>query len=293
MDAKTILLLALKSSIFLTVASLGLQSKLADVTYLLRKPGLLARSLVAMFVIMPIFAFTVVSRFRAHPAVDIALLTLAISPIPPLLPRKVTKSGGLVPYGIALMVSASIFAIVFVPIVLEIIGLVLGRVMGMHPGAVAKLMATSILAPLALGMIFRSFAPEAAERIAKPLGKIALALLVLGVLVVSVAIAPVAWGLIGDGTILAEVAFVVIGLGVGHLLGGPDPDGRVTLALCTACRHPALALTIATANFPEEKQVVGAIFLYALLNAVVAIPYIKWQRKRSIGSAPTVEKLAA
>jgi BASS family bile acid:Na+ symporter len=66
---------------------------------------------------------------------------------------------------------------------------------------------------------------------------------------------------------------------VGHLFGEPDPDSRVVLALSTACRHPALALAIAGANFPDERRVLAAILLYLLLNVLLTIPYIKWQRK--------------
>jgi BASS family bile acid:Na+ symporter len=292
MDARAILMLALQSSIFLTVFSFGLQSTLADLTFLIHRPGLLVRSLVAMFLIMPLYAVFVVSNYRGHPDVNIALIALALSPVPPLLPRRVQTSGGLASYGIALMVTASIFCIAFIPIALQVIGRAFNREVTMNPLAVVKVLAITILIPLGVGMLFRAFAPKAAERIAKPLGNIALALLLLGVVVVSVEIFPVAWGLVGDGTILVLAAFVVIGLLVGHFLGRPDPDASVTLALCTACRHPALALTIATATFPQEKQVVGAIFLYALLNVVLAIPYIRWQRKRAI-HAPAVGKFAA
>ena len=89
-----------------------------------------------------------------------------------------------------------------------------------------------------------------------------------------------AWALIGDGTLLAFAVFILVGLLVGHLLGGPDPDSRVVLALSTACRHPALALAIAGANFPSERRVLAAILLYLVLNALLTIPYVKWQRKK-------------
>jgi BASS family bile acid:Na+ symporter len=49
------------------------------------------------------------------------------------------------------------------------------------------------------------------------------------------------------------VAFVGVGLIVGHLMGGPDPEHSIVLALSTACRHPAIALSIAAANFPDQR----------------------------------------
>ena len=93
------------------------------------------------------------------------------------------------------------------------------------------------------------------------------------------------WALVGQGTILAIVIFTVAGLGIGHLLGGPDPHHAVVLALSTACRHPAIALAVASTNFPNERF--GAlILLYLLVNALAGIPYVMWQRRRVASGMP-------
>ena len=55
------------------------------------------------------------------------------------------------------------------------------------------------------------------------------------------------------------------GLIVGDLFGRPLREDSVVLALSTACRHPAIALSIATANFPDE-HFVGTILLYLLVK---------------------------
>jgi BASS family bile acid:Na+ symporter len=92
------------------------------------------------------------------------------------------------------------------------------------------------------------------------------------------------WALVGSGAVIAIAAFVVAGLAAGHLLGGPEPDERTILALSTACRHPAIALTIASANFPENRF--GAtILLYLLLNVAIGIPYMAWRSKLGTPSA--------
>lgn len=289
MNAQEIVGLGLKTSIFLTVFGFGLQASGNDVLYLLRKPGLLMRSLVAMFLVMPLFAIFMTRAFDYHRAVAIALVALAISPVPPLLPRRVTKAGGRQPYGIGLMVTATVLSIVFIPLALDVIGRIVDRPFAMSAGAVARLVVVSAILPLAAGMAFRAVAPDAAKRIAKPVGLVATILLALGALALLVSVFPIAWALIGNGTVLIFVAFVIVGLAVGHVLGGPDPDERVTLALSTACRHPALAIAIAGANFPEEKRVAGAVILYLVLNSLVSLPYIAWQRRVTRNStAPAV-----
>ena len=105
-------------------------------------------------------------------------------------------------------------------------------------------------------------------------------MLVIGVLCILAFALPSALALIGDGTILAFIAFVIAGIAVGHLLGGPGPDERVTLALCAACRHPGLALAIAKENNPAEHRVVSAVLVYLVINALITLPYVAWWGKK-------------
>jgi BASS family bile acid:Na+ symporter len=273
MNRQQIVLLMAQASIFLTVFGFGLQATRDDLLFLVRRPGILVRSLVAMFLVMPLFALLVTRTFEFHPAVKIALGALAISPVPPLLPRRQVKAGGQGSYGLGLMATAALLSIAFVPLALNVLGRIQGVPLTISSWAVARVVMISILAPLAAGMGFRALAPSLAERIARPVGLIATGLLAVAVIAILVGALPVALSLVGNGTILVFVAFVAFGLAVGHYLGGPTDEERVVLALSTACRHPALALAIAGATFPDEKRVVGAIVLYLLLNLIVAIPY--------------------
>jgi BASS family bile acid:Na+ symporter len=101
-------------------------------------------------------------------------------------------------------------------------------------------------------------APAFARRAARPISLGAMALLGAVVVLLLVSAWRLAVSLIGNGHVLALAAFVAIGLIVGRLLGGPDPEDRVVLALSTASRHPGVALAIATANFPQETSVMGS-----------------------------------
>ncbi len=106
-------------------------------------------------------------------------------------------------------------------------------------------------------------------------------LLALMVVLLLVAIAPAIWAVIRDPTVvIAILVFLAVGLAVGHVLGGPNPNNSVVLALSTACRHPAIALSIAAANFPEERFD-AVILLYLILGAIAAVPYLAWHRRRA------------
>ena len=285
MDLQQLILLALRASIVLTVFGFGLRATLDDALYLVRRPGLLVRSLLAMFVVMPVLAGALVSLFELRPSVRIALVVLAISPVPPLLPGKVVKSGGRGSYGIGLMVAASLLAIVFVPVGVHLLGSYVGQPFAMPPGAIAKVVLMTALIPLAAGLVVCATFPGFAARLARPLSLVAQTLLAVGILVILFSVLPAAVTLIGNGTILAMAAFVAAGLIAGHYLGGPADNDRAVLALATACRHPAIALAIAKANFPDEPLLGAAIVLYLLVSAIVCLPYISRQRRAITASA--------
>lgn len=277
--------LALKVSIMLTVFGFGLEATRDDLLYVVRRPGLMVRSLASMFVIMPLIAILLTTVFHLQVPVMIALIALSISPVPPLLPRKIGKAGGVAPYGLGLTVTAATLSIVFIPLAVHLIGVYFHRPFAMGPVAVAKLILTSVLLPIAAGMLFERISPALAKSIAKPVGLVAKIMLMLGFLAILVFALPKSFALIGNGTLVALAVFIVIGLLVGNLLGGPGPEERITLSLTTACRHPGVATALAVANLPNQHNVFSAILLYLVLNAVITAAYMFWRRRSA--KAPT------
>ena len=83
-----------------------------DATYLLRRPALLARALLSMYFVAPIFEVMLDALFDLTHAVKIALLLIAVSPVPPILPGKQLKLGGRTHYVYGLLVAASLSAII-------------------------------------------------------------------------------------------------------------------------------------------------------------------------------------
>ena len=85
---------------------------LADLTYVWRRPGLLLRSLLAMYVLV-LAALLLVMTWPLAPG-KAALLVLAVSAGAPLLPRKLQRFGSDA-YVFGLVVTSSLLAIVVVP----------------------------------------------------------------------------------------------------------------------------------------------------------------------------------
>jgi BASS family bile acid:Na+ symporter len=232
-----------------------------------------------MYLVMPLFAVAVALAFDLLPAVKIALVAVAVSPVPPFLPLKAIKAGGARDYTIGLLVAASALAIVLVPLAVALVGAAFAKPFAMSATGTARLVTLSVLAPLAIGMALRHLAPAVAERIARPVSTASVALLAIALVPLLLGVwRPIA-SLIGNGTALAFAAFVAVGTVTGHLLGGPRPEERSVLALACGSRHPGIALAIAHANFPGDKNVLPAILLYLVIAALVAAPYLQWIRR--------------
>jgi BASS family bile acid:Na+ symporter len=145
---------------------------------------------------------------------------------------------------------------------------------------VAAIVAVSVIAPLAAGMFVRYVAPEFTERIVKPVSMFANLLLVVAALIVLFNISGAIWGMIGHGVLVVLALFTLVGIAIGHFLGGPDPDDRTVLALATGIRHPGLAMAIASVNFPDQKAAVLAVVVcHVLVGLILSIPYLIWRKR--------------
>jgi bile acid:Na+ symporter, BASS family len=264
-----IVLTVLKISIALGVLALGMQATLGDALCVLRNPRDLGRAFLAMNVLMPLLALILGLSLNLHPAVKIALVTLAVSPVPPLFPKKAFKSSSSHNYSVGLLLTTAVLAIAVIPITMLIFGRVTNIPLQMPARSVAALVFTSVLAPLLVGITVAAVSPKLSDRLAKPIGTVASVLLIVIVSPVLFVSMRTALSLVGDGTLLSFGVFAVAGYFIGDLMGRPDFEKRRVLALATSSRHPAIAVAIAHANFPQQKLAVPAIILYLIVSGIV------------------------
>jgi bile acid:Na+ symporter, BASS family len=79
-------------------------------------------------------------------------------------------------------------------------------------------------------------------------------------------------GLFGSGAILATALLLIVALGAGYVLGGPDPANRRVLALGTAQRNLAAAFVIGTSNFADQPDVLVLLAAAGLVAMIVVMP---------------------
>jgi BASS family bile acid:Na+ symporter len=291
MDSELLIRIAIVISVMLIVIALGLRCSLADTAYLLHRPSLLVRSLLAMNVIMPLIAVLLVSSFAFKTPVKVALVALAISPLPPFLPGKRLKltSHGYI-YGI--VVTAAVCSVVLVPVTASLLS---AHFHTQHVGAIKVFLVVviTVLAPLIIGLFIQRIRPTQAPGLAAILYKAGMGLLIVACIPVLILEWPTIRSLFGDGTVVAMTVLSGLGLLIGHLLGGPDAENRTVLALATASRHPGVALVAGiSASAQAPRLVTAAVLLAFVVSVVVSAPYAAW-RKRVHAIVPRIQPRGA
>jgi BASS family bile acid:Na+ symporter len=139
------------------------------------------------------------------------------------------------------------------------------------PLKIARSLLLLMLLPLGIGLAVNRQFRSVAERMRAPLNKLSslsLALLI-GLLLVTKIQNVIA--LFGTRGILASVLFLLAGLGLGWLLGGPGFATKGVLALGTAQRNIAAALLVGGKNF-DDPNVVVMIVVVAVVGLLILMP---------------------
>jgi bile acid:Na+ symporter, BASS family len=281
--------LVFQVSIVITVFGYGLGARTDDVAYVVRRPRILVVSLLAMFVVMPVVALALELYLDLPFGTRVALVAIAVSPVPQLFSRTARESGGRVSYAYGLGFAASVASIVLVPVLVDFVGRVRDRPLGLPLTTVAGTVLLTVLLPLAVGQLVHRLLPRVADWIRETVMRAGNLLLLLACVAVLIVVLPTIMRGLDLPTLVAVVVFIAAGLAVGHFLGGPEPDDSIVLAIACATRNPGLAIPIAAANFPNENVVV-AILLYAIIGGTVQKPYVNWQKRRMAAGQQTDQK---
>ncbi|MCB4769686.1 hypothetical protein LGR54_13800 [Ancylobacter sp. Lp-2] len=279
-----VLPIVIKAAMVALIMAIGMGASIADVTHLLRRPGLLLRSLLAMYVVVPAIAMLLVWLLPLTPGVKATLLVLAVSAGAPLLPRKL-KGIGRNAYGFSLVALSSLLAMIVTPAWVAVLARHFGVAAELAWLDVARAIGLAFFVPLVAGMglgrVLARLLPTRADRIADVLGATAMLVLTLSAVVLLAS----QWAILFDVRLvglLALTLFMALALGIGHYCGGPGEDERTTLAVACCTRHIGIAIIVATLFHGPGTLVLLAV--YILVSTVVTVPYLRWRRKKRLSS---------
>ncbi len=266
-------------SVALVVFAQALGISLRDVASCFKdRFWMMLRCLVAVLVLVPAAAVLLIKILAPAPGVGVGLAILAACPPAPLMLKAAPKSGGASPVLMAsLRLTLAAFAFLTVPIILDLVSIPLGFQADVGVPGMISILAKTILIPIALGLAVRAMFPGFAARsagILDKVGSVGLALVLLFVLAASYSplLQMDAWSY----AVIATLA--VVALAIGHSFGPANPHEKTALAVECTVRHPALAITIAAANF-SPQQALPVLLPCVLTTIVVATIYLAWRSR--------------
>jgi BASS family bile acid:Na+ symporter len=279
------------ATMFTLMLTIGVNDTFQQLISVWRRSAVLARSLFAAIVLVPVLVMLLLWVFDLSPAVATGLALLAAAPGAPLTTTRSKIAAADTIYVSSFQLSLALLAVVVTPIWLAIFFYLFDlTIESVSPISVASQVFQVTFLPVAIGLLLQRFAPKFVELVRKPLNILAVVMFVLLVLVVVAALIMAAefrGMLILDSTaVLAILIMAVTALAIGHFLGGRRPEERGGLATVCIARNWGLAVYIATLSEAGAASI-PAMTVYLILGAVTGVVYGLWIR-RQVDSKPEV-----
>lgn len=271
MSVQEIISFVLKASLFGLVLSVGLESRWSDFTYVLRRPALLLRAILAVHVVVPAIVIGLCLLLPIASWTKAGLVMMAVSPLAPLAPIKMLK-GAAREYAVGTTFALMLVATVAVPLTAEALRPLTTNHVKIPLTMVTLIVGTTVLLPLAIGVWAHGEWETFSERLAPFLRKAALAIIIPTALLILVRFWREFVPLLGDGTLAVIAVAAASALVFGYALGGPDQANRKALAEAAATRHPGLAAAIAPLH-SNDPRILAAILLYMFASAALSLAF--------------------
>lgn len=275
-------------TLFSVMLALGLSLRPESMHHWRSRPALPLRVLLGSCVVVPLMGLLLLQlpwSWQLSRPVRHAIALMTVCPSAPLALRKVGASGGDRQLAALLQVSAALAAIVSIPMLAPLFRHSFDQDGWLiRPMEVALQVGRAQVLPMLLGVLLRQRLPRLAERIERPLDKLANGLLVLLLVVVLFKAGPALLATVPaePAGLLAMVVVAVLTLSLGRWLGGRDPGERLTTSLVTAMRNPGLALLFASHYGHHLPGLKLWILAYVLVTLMISIPLVR--RSRRVGA---------
>ena len=247
-----------------TMFGTGLKLTVQQIWQPLRNIRLVVLSLVANFVLVPLFVYLLLQVIPVNESVKDGFIIMALASGPPALPKLAQIVKGDLAFSTGLMMMLMFGTVFYMPIVLPLV------LQGVEVNSwdIAKPLILMMLTPLGIGLLIKK---AKSESIAVNLQTITVKIsnfgLLLGLGVRLIVHCNEILVLLKTGVIFICAIFIIFSFTVGYLLCGPGIDTQRVLGVGTAQRNFAAALLIGTSNF-DNPNVISVIMVTSLLMMV-------------------------
>ena len=223
-------------------------------------------SLIANFVLVPLFAFGIVWILPVSEGVRIGIILLAVSGGAPFIPKIVETAKGRVGGAVGLMLLLLIVTIILMPLVVPLIF----HGASISSWNIAKTLIYSMLIPLFIALFVKARFSDIAIRIQPFFAKLTnITVLVLFLAIVYLNIEVIASNVSALPVILI---FFLGAFGIGYLTGGKSRNARIILSVGTGLRNPSIAILVAGQYFSSEPMAAITPLLVIIIGLLILIP---------------------
>ena len=265
-----------------TMLSIGMTSRVTSLRRLLASRGLLLRTLMANFVVVPLAGLVLVRILPLGPEAAAAILLLACVPGGLGSVQFTSKVKGEDALPGATLVLLNVVALAVSPAIFRAV--VPGSAgLSLPYGALLGFFALCVLVPLGIGGALRETWPGGARRLAGPLGVLGL-LAFVGFMIATRSYRREALATVGTMGGAAMALLLVSSMVAGGLLGGPARETRQLLATATSMRHAALCLAMAR-SAPAGGAVIPPLVAFTALMVPANMLFTLYGTVRARGAA--------
>ena len=290
MRAEQLIRILVTTTLIEMMVATGMGVKLEDVGQIGRNLPLLLRAALANYVCVPLVTVGLLVWFNPPVLVSAGFLVVAVRPGAAYGPPFTAMAKGNVAAAVGLMVILAGSSAFCTPLLLHALLPLMAANQGPQVdllGMVVMLLLTQLL-PLFGGLAMRHSLPALALRLKRPADMLsaALNLCVLGLIVV------VRFQMLAATQLRAFIgmsALVTASIAAGWLLGQTGIENRKAMIFSTSVRNVAVALEIATTNFPGTPAVT-AVLVYGLFQTVLlAAVALVWGSLAAAASSAATE----
>lgn len=266
---------------------LGIDLNKKSFTEIARNPKAVLVGLFGQLLVLPVIAFAVAWLLKLPPVYFMGLVLVACCPGGSSSNVFTMLIKGDVALSVTLTAFSSVITLFTLPVIMEFVTGVVSDLSGVEIHLpVGKLLVQNlvlIFVPMILGSLFRHYAPKAAEKVSKGLGKVAFPALMTLALVFflqyrqEIADHFLVLGLSGAFLILAAMA---CSSGLSRLGGFGKPIQR-TIVIEVGMQNAAQAIAIASSPFIfNSGEMALPAIIYALLMNVILLTYVYFIKKK-------------
>ncbi len=249
-----------------SMITVGLGLSISKIIAPLKDIKMLTLALVANFIIVPLFAFLLVSALPVPEPVQIGIILLSLGAGAPFIPKIIQVAKAPVYHGTGVMLLLLIVTIFYMPVVVPMI----------FPNAmitsweIAKSLLFTMLIPLTLGLYINAYFSNIAARIQPFSIKITnISILILIITVVYLYTDVI---IVHAHALPIVILFFLGAAGIGYFSDRRNKDTRIILLVSTGLRNPPVAILIASKHFPTEPMAAITPLLIIIIGLSILFP---------------------